>query len=153
MKKYITVKDDHGYNIQVEVKKPKSKVNSEASIQKQIAEVFTRNGFEVIRYNSGTMQGDGRYVIFNTNLTTGMTSGHSDLIAFKNLQAIRIEVKTGTGKLSANQIKYAENGLKRGNPIVVLRSKEEAVLLINSINTFGLESAVYSWIKKIICKK
>lgn len=145
MKTYITVKDDHGYNIQVEVKKPKSKVKSEATIQKEIAEVFSRNGYEVIRYNSGTMQGDGRYVIFNQNLTTGMTSGHPDIIAYKNLQAIRIEVKNGKGKLSANQIKYAENGLKRGNPIILLRSKEEAIRLIQMINFEGLESAVMCW--------
>lgn len=148
MKTYEYKTDEHGFRIKVEVKKPKSKVISEAAIQKQIAEVFNRDGWEVCRYNSGTMQGDGRYVIFNQNLTTGMTSGHSDLIAFKNLQAIRIEVKNGTGKLSANQIKYHENGLKRGNPIVVLRSKEEAITLINSINLHGLESAVFSWCKK-----
>ena len=145
MKKYITVKDDHGYNIQVEVKKPKSKVKSEATIQKEIAEVFIRNGYEVIRYNSGTMQGDGRYVIFNQNLTTGMTSGHSDLIAFKNHKAVRIEVKASGGKLSANQVKYAANGLKYGNPIILLRSKEEAIRLIQMINYEGLESAVMCW--------
>lgn len=147
MKKYITVKDDHGYNIQVEVKKPKAK-SSELSIQKQIAEVFVRNGWEVVRYNSGVMQGDGRYVVFCSNVTTGLSSGHPDLICFKNHKAVRIEVKADKGKLSANQVKYATNGLKYGNPIVVLRSKEDAILLINSINTFGLESAVYSWIGK-----
>lgn len=145
MKKYITVKDDHGYNIQVEVKKPKSKVKSEATIQKQIAEVFIRDGWEVVRHNSGTMQGDGRYVVFNTNLTTGLTSGHPDLVCYKDHKAVRIEVKATGGKLSANQVKYAANGLKYGNPIIVLRSKEEAIRLIQMINFEGLESAVMCW--------
>lgn len=151
MKKYEIKTDEFGYPIKVEIKtpkKPKSKTISEATIQKQIAEVFTKAGWEAIRHNSGTMQGDGRYVVFNTNLTTGLSSGHPDLCCYKNLQAIRIEVKNNTGKLSANQVKYHENGLKRGNPIVVLRSKEDAITLINSINLHGLESAVFSWCKK-----
>lgn len=144
MKNYIITNDEHGYPIRVAVKKPKAK-NSEASIQKQIAEVFIRDGWEVIRHNSGTMQGDGRYVVFNTNLTTGLTSGHPDLCCYKNHKAVRIEVKATGGKLSANQVKYASNGLKYGNPIIVLRSKEEAIRLIEMINYEGLESAVMCW--------
>lgn len=147
MKKYQWITGDHGQPIRIEIKKPKSKT-SEATVQKQIAEVFTRNGWEIIRYNSGTMQGDGRYVVFNTNLTTGMTSGHPDLVAFKNSKAVRIEVKIQGGKLSENQKKYAANGLKYGNPIVVLHSKEEALELISMINLSGIESAVFSWVNK-----
>lgn len=141
MKQYKIVKDDHGYPIKVEIKKPKAK-NSEASIQKQIAEVFVKNGWEVIRYNSGVMQGDGRYVVFCSNITTGLNSGHPDLICFKNHKAVRIEVKAEGGKLSENQKKYALKGLEYGNPIVILKSKDDAIRLIQMINYEGVESAV-----------
>lgn len=144
MKTYKIVKDDFGFPIKVEVKKPKTEP-SEADIQKKIADIFVRDGWEVVRYNSGVMQGDGRYVVFCSNVTTGLSSGHPDLIAFKNHKAVRIEVKATGGKLSANQVKYASNGLKYGNPIIVLRSKEEAIRLIEMINYEGLESAVMCW--------
>jgi hypothetical protein len=146
MKQYKTVLDDFGYPIKIEIKKPKT-TTSEASIQKQIAEIFTKHGWEVIRYNSGSMQGDGRYIVFNTNLTTGMTSGHPDIICFKGLRAIRIEVKAGNGRLSANQKKYSQNGLKYGNPILLMDSKDDAILLLKNIELFGFESAIYNFKK------
>jgi hypothetical protein len=145
--KYELKKDEFGLLIKVPIKKPKTNVLSEASIQKQIAEVFTKAGWETIRYNSGTMQGDGRYIVFNTNLTTGMTSGHPDIICFKGLQAVRIEVKAANGRLSPNQKKYHENGLKRGNPILLMDSKDDAILLLKNIELFGFESAVYNFKK------
>jgi len=149
LKKYKWVAGDHGQPIKVEVKKPKPKEKSEQDIQKEIAAVFVKAGWEVVRFNSGVMQGENRYVAFNTNMTTGMTSGFPDLCCFKNLKAIRIEVKRKGGKLSANQIKYAENGLKYGNPIITMDSKEGAILLLKNIELFGFESAVYNF-KNII---
>lgn len=146
MKKYEWKTGDHGQPIRVEIKKPKAK-NSEASIQKQIAEVFVKNGWEVIRYNSGVMQGDGRYVVFCSNITTGLNSGHPDLVCFKNHKAVRIEVKAEGGKLSENQKKYALKGLEYGNPIIVMRSKDDAIRLINTINIFGFETAIHNFIE------
>jgi len=148
LKNYIITNDEHGYPIKVAVKKPKAK-NSEASIQKQIAEVFVRNGWEVVRYNSGVMQGDGRYVVFCSNITTGLNSGHPDLICFKDLKAVRIEVKAEGGKLSANQIKYALSGVKYGNPVIVLRSKDDAIRFIGIMEQYGLEMAVHNFYRDL----
>ena len=145
MKTYKYAKDDHGQPIKIEVKKPKTKEKSEADIQKEIAAVFVKAGWEVVRFNSGVMQGENRYVAFNTNMTTGMTSGFPDLCCFKNLRAVRIEVKRKGGKLSANQEKYAKNGLQYGNPIITMDSKDNAILLLKNIELFGFESAVYNF--------
>ena len=148
MKKYEYKTDEHGFPIRVEIKKSKSKVKSEATIQKEIAEVFNRDRWEIVRYNSGTMQGDGRYVAFNTNLTTGMTAGHPDLIAFKGTHAVRIECKTETGKVSPSQAKYAANGLLYDNPILVMRSKVDAIMFCDRAKTHGIKSAIVDWVKK-----
>ena len=145
MKTYKYAKDDHGQPIKIEVKKPKTKEKSEADIQKEIAAVFVKAGWEVVRFNSGVMQGENRYIAFNTNMTTGMTSGFPDLCCFKNLRAVRIEVKRKGGKLSVNQEKYAKNGLQYGNPIITMDSKDNAILLLKNIELFGFESAVYNF--------
>ena len=148
MKKYEWKTGDHGQPIKVEIKTPKPKNPlSEDSIEKQIAEVFIRAGYEVIRQNSGMMQGDGRYIVFSRNLTTGMTSGEPDLTCFKGLKAVRIEVKRKGGKVSENQKKYAQNALKYGNPILLMDSKDDAILLLKNIELFGFESAVYNFKK------
>lgn len=149
MKTYKIVKDDFGFPIKFEVKKPKTEP-SEADIQKKIADIFVRDGWEVTRYNSGMVQDDGRYIAFSRNINSGLTSGHPDLGVEKNLRRVRIEVKKPKGKHSKNQILYAENGLKYGNPIMVMRSPDSAYKFLELLKTVGLETAVYSFSNDII---
>jgi len=149
MKTYKIVKDDFGFPIKIEVKKPKTEP-SEADIQKKIADIFVRDGWEVTRYNSGMVQDDGRYIAFSRNINSGLTSGHPDLGVEKNLRRVRIEVKKPKGKHSKNQILYAENGLKYGNPIMVMRSPDSAYKFLELLKTVGLETAVYSFSNDII---
>ena len=149
MKTYKTVLDDHGYPIKIEIKKPKTEP-SEADIQKKIADIFVRDGWEVTRYNSGMVQDDGRYIAFSRNINSGLTSGIPDLEISKNLRSVRIEVKKPKGKHSKNQILYAQNGLKYGNPIMVMRSPDSAYKFLEILKTVGLETAVYSFSNDII---
>jgi len=149
MKTYKIVKDDFGFPIKIEVKKPKTEP-SEADIQKKIADIFVRDGWEVTRYNSGMVQDDGRYIAFSRNINSGLTSGHPELGVEKNLRRVRIEVKKPKGKHSKNQILYAENGLKYGNPIMVMRSPDSAYKFLELLKTVGLETAVYSFSNDII---
>jgi len=149
LKKYITVKDDHGFPIQIPVKKTKAEP-SEADIQKKIADIFVRNGWEVTRYNSGVVQDDGRYIAFSRNVNSGLTSGHPDLSISKNLQTVRIEIKKPKGKHSKNQIAYAEHGKKYGNPIAVMRDVSDATRFLELIKSVGLITAVYSFCDDII---
>lgn len=151
MKTYKIMKDDHGYPIKVEIKKAKSNKQLESPIQKEIADILMLHGFEVIRYNCGNIAShDGKpsYVVANRNLNSGMTAGHPDLIAFKGTHAVRIEVKTDTGKVSANQAKYAANGLLYNNPILVMRSGTDAIMFCDRAKSHGIKSAIVDWIKK-----
>ncbi len=149
MKKYEWVTGDHGQLIKIEVKKQKTEP-SEADIQKKIADIFVRDGWEVTRYNSGMVQEDGRYIAFSRNVNSGLTSGHPDLRIEKNLRSVRIEVKKPKGKHSKNQILYAENGLKYGNPIMVMRSPDSAYRFLELLKTVGLQTAAYSFSDDII---
>jgi len=149
MKKYEYVKDDHGFMIKVEIKKPKTEP-SEADIQKKIADIFVRDGWEVTRYNSGMVQDNGRYIAFSRNVNSGLTSGIPDLEISKNLQSVRIEVKKPKGKHSKNQILYAELGKKYGNPIAVMRDSSDAIRFLELVKSVGLITAVYSFCDDII---
>lgn len=149
MKTYKTVLDDHGYPIKIEIKKPKTEP-SEADIQKKIADIFVRDGWEVVRFNSGMVQDDGRYIAFSRNINSGLTSGIPDLEISKNLRSVRIEVKKPKGKHSKNQILYAQNALKYANPIMVMRSPDDAYRFLGLIKTVGLQTAAYSFSDDII---
>ena len=149
LKKYEWVAGDHGQLIKVEIKKPKTEP-SEADIQKKIADIFVRDGWEVVRFNSGMVQDDGRYIAFSRNINSGLTSGIPDLEISKNLRSVRIEVKKPKGKHSKNQILYAENALKHGNPIMVMRSPESAYMFLELLKTVGIETAAYSFSNDII---
>ena len=149
MKKYEWVTGDHGQLIKIEIKKPKTEP-SEADIQKKIADIFVRDGWEVVRFNSGMVQDDGRYIAFSRNINSGLTSGIPDLEISKNLHSVRIEVKKPKGKHSKNQILYAENALKHGNPIMVMRSPESAYMFLELLKTVGIETAAYSFSNDII---
>ena len=149
LKKYEWVAGDHGQLIKVEIKKPKTET-SEADIQKKIADIFVRDGWEVVRFNSGMVQDDGRYIAFSRNINSGLTSGIPDLEISKNLHSVRIEVKKPKGKHSKNQILYAENALKHGNPIMVMRSPESAYRFLELLKTVGIETAAYSFSNDII---
>ena len=149
LKKYEWVAGDHGQLIKVEIKKPKTEP-SEADIQKKIADIFVRDGWEVVRFNSGMVQDDGRYIAFSRNINSGLTSGIPDLEISKNLRSVRIEVKKPKGKHSKNQILYAENALKHRNPIMVMRSPESAYRFLELLKTVGIETAAYSFSNDII---
>lgn len=149
MKKYQWTTGDHGQPIRIEIKKPKTEP-SEADIQKKIADIFVRDGWEVTRYNSGMVQDDGRYIAFSRNVNSGLTSGIPDLEISKNLQSVRIEVKKPKGKHSKNQILYAELGKKYGNPIAVMRDSSDAIRFLELVKSVGLITAVYSFCDDII---
>lgn len=144
----IQVKDDHGYPIWVAKPKEKSTTKSESQIQKEIADLLMSEGWEVDRYNCMTKEIEGenggkpRFISAVRNLNTGMTTGHSDLEAKKNCICLRIECKTEKGKLSPDQKKRAELAIKHGNPIVVLRSKDEAKKLLNLMQTATTRAAI-----------
>ena len=151
MKTYKIVKDDFGFPIKVEVKKPKSNAQLESPIQKAIADILMLHGFEVVRYNCGniaTHDGKPSYVVANRNLNSGMTAGHPDLVAYKGTHAVRIECKTDTGKVSPSQAKYAANGLLYDNPILVMRSANDAIAFCDRAKTHGIKSAIVDWVKK-----
>lgn len=149
MKKYQWITGDHGQPIRIEIKKPKTEP-SEADIQKKIADIFVRDGWEVTRYNSGMVQDNGRYIAFSRNVNSGLTSGIPDMEISKNLQSVRIEVKKPKGKHSKNQILYAELGKKYGNPIAVMRDSSDAIRFLELVKSVGLITAVYSFCDDII---
>lgn len=70
---------------------------------------------------------DGRY------FSTGLPKGFSDLFGFRKSdgKAVFIEVKTPTGKPSAEQKKFLETMRKYGVIAGICRSPEEALNLIN----------------------
>lgn len=144
----IQVKDDFGFPIWVPKPKPKSTTKSESQIQKEIANLLMSEGWEVDRYNCMTKEiedengGKPRFVSAVRNLNTGMTTGHSDLEAKKNCICLRIECKTEKGKVSPDQKKRAELAIKHGNPIVVLRSKDEAKKLLELMQTANILTAI-----------
>ena len=69
---------------------------------------------------------DGRY------FSTGLPKGFSDLFGFRKSdgKAIFIEVKTPTGRLSAEQKKFLDTMQNYGVIAGVCRSKEDAINLI-----------------------
>jgi Holliday junction resolvase len=145
--KFTIQRDEFGFPIKVKTPKPKPKTKPEADVQMEIAKAFVADGWEVIRYNSGSMTltgGGGATTYFkpNRNQNSGLTKGHPDIVAFKNCTCVRIEVKSEVGRLSPDQKKYAENALKYGNPIVVLRSKTEALELIELLKVKTIQSAI-----------
>lgn len=152
MKTYKYAKDDHGFMIKIEVKKPKPAGGTEQDIQKEIADVLIGDGWEVIRHNSGTFkvtfEKTTRWITANRNYNTGATKGHADLVAYRNLYALRIEVKTDSGTAKKEQKEYHINGMKYGNPILVLRSKLDAIELVSLIKEYGIVAAVNSFMTK-----
>lgn len=142
-------RDEFGFPIKIPIKKPKSAKKLEGGkegVQAAIAAVFIADGWEVIRYNSGTfkvMLGKiATWFTANRNLNTGATTGHPDMGVYRNCTGFRIEAKTETGTLSPAQKEYAANALLFGNPIVVLRSEEEAIELRDLIKVKTIQSAI-----------
>lgn len=152
MKTYKWVAGDHGQPIKIEIKKPKPVGGTEQGIQKEIADVLIGDGWEVIRHNSGTFkvmfEKIVRWITANRNYNTGATKGHPDLCAYRNLYALRIEVKTDSGTVKKEQKEYHINGMKYGNPILVLRSKLDAIELVSLIKEYGIVAAVNSFMTK-----
>lgn len=69
---------------------------------------------------------DGRY------FDTGVPKGFSDLFGFrkKDGKAVFIEVKTKTGRVSAEQKKFIETMKKNGAAAGICRSAEDALNLV-----------------------
>lgn len=70
---------------------------------------------------------DGRFI------TSGVPKGFSDLFGFRKSdgRAVFIEVKTPTGKPSAEQVKFLATMRKNGAISGICRNAEDAVNLIN----------------------
>lgn len=82
----------------------------------------------IFRANVGTgYTKDGRY------FSTGLPKGFSDLFGFRKSdgKAVFIEVKTPTGRPSAEQKKFLETMRNYGAIAGICRSKEDALNLIN----------------------
>ena len=99
-------------------------LKSEHEIQNEIRVALSENGCKVFRINvvSGQTK-DGRYI------TTGVPKGFPDLCGYRirDGKMFFVEVKTPTGKLRPDQIKFRE--AVKNDPVihVVARSAEQAV--------------------------
>lgn len=82
----------------------------------------------LFRMNVGTgYTQDGRY------FSTGVPKGFSDLFGFRKSdgRAVFIEVKTKTGRVSADQLRFIEKMNADGAIAGVCRTAQDAVKLIN----------------------
>lgn len=100
---------------------------TESDIQNAIRLRLSEMGFAVFRTNVGKVRmPDGRW--FNT----GLPKGHPDLYAVRNGKIYYIEVKTPTGKVSAEQEHFIATMRDRYGCVAgVVRSVEDAERLVN----------------------
>lgn len=100
---------------------------TESDIQNAIRLRLSELGFAVFRTNVGKVRmPDGRW--FNT----GLPKGHPDLYAVKSGKIYYIEVKTPTGKVSAEQEHFIATMRDRYGCVAgVVRSVEDAERLVN----------------------
>lgn len=102
-------------------------MTEEHKIQNEIRLALTDTCM-IFRGNVGTgCTKDGRY------FSTGLPKGFSDLFGFRKSdgKAVFIEVKTPTGRPSAEQKKFLEAMRNYGAIAGICRSKEDAINLIN----------------------
>ena len=100
---------------------------TESDIQNAIRLRLSEMGFAVFRTNVGKVRmPDGRW--FNT----GLPKGHPDLYAVRSGKIYYIEVKTPTGKVSAEQEHFIATMRDRYGCVAgVVRSVEDAERLVN----------------------
>lgn len=100
---------------------------TESDIQNAIRLRLSELGFAVFRTNVGKVRmPDGRW--FNT----GLPKGHPDLYAVRNGKIYYIEVKTPTGKVSAEQEHFIATMRDRYGCVAgVVRSVEDAERLVS----------------------
>lgn len=98
---------------------------TEHDIQNAVRMKLSERGYAVFRTNTGKVKlADGR--IFDT----GLPRGFSDLIAIKSGRVFFIEVKSETGKVSAEQKHFLATMRDRYGCVAgVVRSADEAVKL------------------------
>lgn len=101
---------------------------SERDIQASISKALVKLGFMVVRINSSTHWTEhgtrlSAYRIVNSNAT----SGHADLVAYRDGRAWFIEVKTDKGRQSKPQATFANLAATYGMGYVILRSTDEAL--------------------------
>jgi hypothetical protein len=100
---------------------------TEHEIQNSIRLKLSELGYAVFRANVGKFQTkDGRW------FDTGLPKGFSDLFAIKNGKIFFLEVKTPTGKPTAEQLNFLAVMRDRYGCITgIVRSVEEAVKLVD----------------------
>lgn len=100
---------------------------TESDIQNAIRLRLSEMGFAVFRTNVGKVRmPDGRW--FNT----GLPKGHPDLYAVRSGKIYYIEVKTPTGKVSAEQEHFIATMRDRYGCVAgVVRSVEDAERLVS----------------------
>lgn len=100
---------------------------TEHEIQNSIRLKLSELGYAVFRANVGKFQTkDGRW------FDTGLPKGFSDLFAIKNGKIFFLEVKTPTGKPTAEQFNFLAVMRDRYGCVTgIVRSVEEAVKLVD----------------------
>jgi hypothetical protein len=100
---------------------------TEHEIQNSIRLKLSELGYAVFRANVGKFQTkDGRW------FDTGLPKGFSDLFAIKNGKIFFLEVKTPTGKPTAEQLNFLAVMRDRYGCVTgIVRSVEEAVKLVD----------------------
>jgi hypothetical protein len=100
---------------------------TEHEIQNSIRLKLSELGYAVFRANVGKFQTkDGRW------FDTGLPKGFSDLFAIKNGKIYFLEVKTETGKPTAEQLNFLAVMRDRYGCITgIVRSVEEAIKLVD----------------------
>jgi Holliday junction resolvase len=100
----------------------------EQDIQRMIATGLENDGFMVIRVNSSTMIAESgtrmsAYRVVNIN----STSGHADLVVYKNGRVWMLEVKRDRkGKQSESQVRFEACCTRYGVPYAVITTLDEA---------------------------
>ncbi len=101
-------------------------MKSEHDIQNEIRLALSSMGWCVFRLNVGKVKTeDGRW------FDTGLPPGTSDLMAVKNGHIVFLEVKTKTGRVRDDQIKFINTMRDRyGCTAGIVRSVDDAVRLV-----------------------
>ena len=102
-------------------------MNTETDIMNQIRLAVAAAGHMVFRGNVGKVRTvDGRW------FSTGLPDGFSDLFGFRKDDAkmFFIEVKTPTGKLRKDQVRFLKAMYERGAIVGVARSVEDALQIL-----------------------
>ncbi len=104
-------------------------MKSEHDIQNEIRLALSSMGWCVFRANVGKVRmADGRW------FDTGLPSGFSDLFAVKDGRIVFLEVKTKTGRVRDDQIKFINTMRDRyGCTAGIVRSVEDAARLVGEV--------------------